>query len=136
MMQTPFFPEQESGSSLTERLEEGLLPLINVVFLLLMFFLIAGIILRDEIPPLPDSQAETSDQRPNVDLVVEGDGSLRFHGEAVEATTLGSALPDYNPEQRLRLGVERDLSMGELEALFDKLAKAGHPEVILLTEPE
>ncbi|TDT44181.1 outer membrane transport energization protein ExbD [Halospina denitrificans] len=136
MMPNPFFPEQDTGGSLTERLEEGLLPLINVVFLLLMFFLIAGIILRDEIPPLPGSQAETSDQRPNIDLVVESDGSLRFHGEAIARTKLATALPDYNPEQRLRLGVERDLSMGELEALFDRLADAGHPEVILLTEPE
>lgn len=136
MMPNPFFPEQDTGSSLTERLEEGLLPLINVVFLLLMFFLIAGIILRDEIPPLPGSQAETSDQRPDVDLVVESDGSLRFHGEAITETELGTALPEYDPEQRLRMGVERDLAMGELEALFDRFADAGHPQVILLTEPE
>jgi biopolymer transport protein ExbD len=136
MIPNPFFPEQDTGGSLTERLEEGLLPLINVVFLLLMFFLIAGIILRDEIPPLPGSQAETNDQRPNVDLVVEGDGSLRLKGEAIARSNLAATLPEYDPEQRLRLGVEKDLSMGELEALFDKLDKAGHPQVILLTEPE
>ena len=136
MMPNPFFPEQDTGGSLTERLEEGLLPLINVVFLLLMFFLIAGIILRDEIPPLPGSQAETSDQRPNVDLVVESDGSLRFHGEAIAAGELGAVLPEYDPGKRLRMGVERDLPMGELERLFNRLADAGHPQVILLTEPE
>ena len=136
MMPNPFFPEQDTGGSLTERLEEGLLPLINVVFLLLMFFLIAGIILRDEIPPLPGSQAETSDQRPNVDLVVEKDGGLRFHGETVTNSQLHRVLPEYDPEDRLRLGVGRDFEMGELEALFDRLADAGHPQVILLTEPE
>ena len=136
MMPNAFFSEQNTGGSLTERLEEGLLPLINVVFLLLMFFLIAGIILRDEIPPLPGSQAETKDQRPNVDLVVEGDGSLRFQGKAVARNSLGATLPEYDPDQRLRLGVEKELPMGELEALFDRLADAGHPQVILLTEPD
>lgn len=135
-MPNPFFPEQDSGPSLTERLEEGLLPLINVVFLLLMFFLIAGIILRDEVPALPGSQADANDQRPEVDLVAESDGDLRFRGEPVTREELEGALPEYDPEQHLRLGVEQDLSMGDLEALFDELAELGHPRVILLTEPE
>ena len=35
-------PPVTSGKSLMERLEDALLPLINLVFLLLMFFIVAG----------------------------------------------------------------------------------------------
>jgi len=133
MSSNGFFPEPEDAGSLTQRLEEGLLPLINVVFLLLMFFLIAGIILRDEVPPLPESEATSEEDRPELDLVAKSGGELRFHGQLVARDELGKKLPDYDPEERLRLGADRDLSMKELESLFERLADAGHPQVVLLT---
>lgn len=131
----PFFPESNDDPSLTEKLEEGLLPLINVVFLLLLFFLIAGIVMRDQLPALPDSNSAREDQRPEVDLVVESDGALRFEGEPIERAALGEQLPDYDESERLKLGVDEKLSMGDLESLFKVLDEAGHPEVILLMDP-
>lgn len=42
-----------SGKSLMERVEDALLPLINLVFLLLMFFIVAGQLADDPLPDLP-----------------------------------------------------------------------------------
>lgn len=134
MIQRSFIPEPGESGALTDRLEQGLLPLINVVFLLLMFFLIAGIILRDEMPPLPDSADTGENERPELDLVAESGGELRFHGQPVPRGQLAARLPDYDPEQRLRVGADQELSMAELESLFQQLAQAGHPQVVLLTE--
>lgn len=128
-----FFPPREGSRSLTDRLEDGLLPLINVVFLLLMFFLIAGIILRDEAPSLPDSSITKGNERPELDLVAESSGELRFHGQPLSREELGSALPDYDPARKLRLAADAELSMQQLETLFSDLARAGHPRVVLLT---
>ncbi|MEQ6885749.1 biopolymer transporter ExbD [Salicola sp. Rm-C-2C1-2] len=133
--QQPFFPESDHDPALTEKLEEGLLPLINVVFLLLLFFLIAGIVLQDQLPALPDTANKRDDRRPDMDLVVEADGSLRLSGESIERTALAEQLPDYDKSDRLRLGVDEQLSMSELESLFQTLDEAGHPQVILLTDP-
>ena len=129
-----FLPPPESGGSITDRLEDGMLPLINVVFLLLMFFLIAGIMLQDRLPPLPDSAEADSREEPRLDLVIAADGSLRFDGEPVSASELIERLPSFDPENRLRVGAHRDLSMSDLERRFDTLAEAGHEEVELLTD--
>ncbi|MDX1551890.1 MAG: biopolymer transporter ExbD, partial [Marinobacter sp.] len=52
-------PPVTSGKSLMERLEDALLPLINLVFLLLMFFIVAGQLSDTPLPDLPG----TADQR-------------------------------------------------------------------------
>ena len=133
--QQTFFPESDNEPSLTEKLEEGLLPLINVVFLLLLFFLIVGIVLQDQLPSLPDTANGRDERRPDMDLVVKADGSLRVDGSPIERSALGEQLPEYDESDRLRLGVDEQLSMADLESLFQTLDDAGHPQVILLTEP-
>lgn len=133
--QRTFFPESDTDPSLTEKLEEGLLPLINVVFLLLLFFLIVGIVLQDQLPALPDTANGRDERRPDMDLVVKADGSLRFDGAPIQRSALGEQLPEYSESDRLRLGVDEQLSMAELENLFQTLNAAGHPRVILLTDP-
>ena len=46
-------PPFTSGKTLMERVEDALLPLINLVFLLLMFFIVAGQLTDDPLPELP-----------------------------------------------------------------------------------
>lgn len=130
-----FFPESDNAPSLTEKLEEGLLPLINVVFLLLLFFLIVGIVLQDQLPALPDSATDRDERQPDMDLVVKADGNLRFDGTPIQRSALSETLPEYDETDRLRIGVDEQFSMAELEDLFQTLDDAGHPQVILLTDP-
>ncbi|MDX1587727.1 MAG: biopolymer transporter ExbD [Oleiphilaceae bacterium] len=129
-------PHTRPDEGLTDRLEDGLLPLINVVFLLLMFFLILGLIMQDSVPPLPQTAASATERNPRLDLVIAADGSLQHKGEPIRADQLGDRLPEYDENRRLRVGAHQDLAMSDLEARFRDLSQAGHPEVILLTDIE
>ena len=65
--------------------DEGIVPLINVVFLLLIFFLIAGTMTPP--PPLPLDPVTTREspasRSPSALLFVASDGMLAYRGEPV-----------------------------------------------------
>lgn len=120
---------------LMDRVEDGLLPLINLVFLLLMFFLVAGVISRGELPPLPNSAHDSERDLPAPDLTLAADGSLKVRGQTASLDSLGALLP-VTGESALRIGAEKGLALRELEAVLAALEDLGHEKIILLTEPE
>lgn len=74
---------------------ENVLPLINVVFLLLVFFMVAGALERADIydvePPQSASEAET-DAGENV-LLMASDGRLALDGVALDRPTWPTRCP-------------------------------------------
>lgn len=98
---------------------EPVLPLINVVFLLLVFFLIAGQLAR----PLPaDLQLARIDpgalpEHPDA-LIVTRNGRLYWNGAE-------TALADLPVEGRMRLIPDRALPAAELMALARQLTELG-----------
>ncbi len=133
----PLIPEPfEESKTLLDRVEDSLLPLINLVFLLLMFFIVAGQLTDTVLPELPEMAAESMDGQPEADLVVNEQGQFLVANKVVTADALAGLLP--LPEETgnpLRVGAAGVTSMSELEALFRALEKLGYSEVILLTEP-
>lgn len=111
------------------RRPEPAIALINVVFLLLVFFLVASRIA----PPLPEglelveAHGLTAAAPPGV-LVVQADGSL---WQAGRPTDPGAALEaaDNGP---LRVMPDRSLPATQLLGLARELRAAGAPEVILV----
>lgn len=137
---TPLIPEPfEHSKSLMERVEDNLLPLINLVFLLLMFFIVAGQLtdtLLPELPAMSTEAADTADEMPEADLVVNEEGQFLVRNEVVTLDTLADLLPAPDESDTpLRVGAAGVTSMNELETLFRALEKLGYNEVILLTEP-
>lgn len=134
---TPLTPEPfEDRKSLLERVEESLLPLINLVFLLLMFFIVAGQLTDTLLPELPEMTAAEAGEQPEADLVVDRDGQFLVANEPVALDNLASALPPAEElDQPLRIGAAGITAMSDLDTLFRKLEELGHDEVILLTEP-
>jgi len=128
-------PPATSGKSLLERVEDALLPLINLVFLLLMFFIVAGQLTEEPLPKLPGSQQAAQEQPPAADLIVRADGSWVVAGATVEPGLLLSALPEPAQETTLRIAADQDLNMADLEDLLGILEAGGYTEVLLLTEP-
>lgn len=128
-------PPVTSGKSLMERLEDALLPLINLVFLLLMFFIVAGQLSDAPLPDLPGTGEQASSEQPDADLVVTADGDWQVDGETLSAKSLPDALPAPDEESPLRIAAEQDIGMDDLEALLRVLEENGFEEIILLTEP-
>lgn len=128
-------PPVTSGKSLMERLEDALLPLINLVFLLLMFFIVAGQLSDIPLPDLPGTADQAGNEQPHADLIVTAAGDWQVDGQTVRAEGLADALPAPDAETPLKIAAEQDIAMDDLEGLLRVLENSGYEEVILLTEP-
>jgi len=128
-------PPSTSGKGLLDRVEDALLPLINLVFLLLMFFIAAGQLANEPLPELPSAAQLQQERSPDADLMVQADGSWLVEGEAYEAEELLATLPEPNEQSPLKIAADESIAMADLEALLLLLEKGGYTEVMLLTEP-
>lgn len=128
-------PPATSGKSLMERVEDALLPLINLVFLLLMFFIVAGQLADDPLPDLPTTPPGTEQQSPHADLLVDAQGNWRINGETLDAETLLQRLPEPDAQNPLKIAAAGTIAMADLEVLLLTLERGGYEEILLLTEP-
>lgn len=114
---------------------EPTIALINIVFLMLVFFMVAGTLS----PPLDRDLALVStsdlDGRPPPNaLVIHPDGTLRFQG-AVQAdaeTYIGALASEERGE--VRIVPDRALPAVDLVAVGRALRRAGAGKVIIVTE--
>ncbi len=114
----------------TRRAREPVIALINVVFLLLVFFLIAGS-LR---PPLPlrlvDVEASPAVAAPTSDaLVLHADGRLTRHGGAID---LAAHVAAVGPS--IRLVPDRAVPAERLIDIAADLRAAGAERIVIVTE--
>lgn len=134
-MKTLVPPPSTSGKTLMERVEDALLPLINLVFLLLMFFIVAGQLSDTPLPDLPGTSVARDQQSPHADLIVRSGDDWRVGGQSVTRATLLAKLPAPDDSAPLKIAAGKDLAMSDLESLLQLLEEGGYTEVILLTEP-
>lgn len=128
-------PPGTSGKGLLDRVEDALLPLINLVFLLLMFFIVAGQLANDPLPELPGSAQLEQERSPEADLMVKAGGRWQVEGQTRNADNLLAALPAPDETTPLKIAADEGLSMADLETLLRLLEKGGYTNVVLLTEP-
>ena len=113
------------------RTRDSTIPLINVVFLMLIFFLIAGQLA----PPLdPDLElADTSGlegREPPDALVLRRDGTLTFRGVQIEAETYMTERGD----DRVRIVPDRNAHGPRLIEVAGDLRRLGASSVIIVTK--
>ncbi len=69
----------------TRNSDDDMIPMINIVFLLLIFFMIAGQITpRSDDMSLPSSISEAELAESEIEITVAADGVLQLNGEAVQ----------------------------------------------------
>lgn len=115
---------------------ENTIPLINVVFLMLIFFLFAGSIARDDarrVEP-PKSIAEDETIRSTGALIVDLDGDTHAQDRAVtvEAWLAERGASELSAEP-LKIAADATLSADKLETILKALADAGAGDVVLIT---
>lgn len=110
---------------------DSTIPLINVVFLMLVFFLIAGTVAAPLDPDLSLVQTRDLEGRDPPDaLVLHADGRLTFRGQAVTPE-------DYLAVQETgvtRIVPDRDVAATRLMEVTGALRRAGAETVILVAE--
>ncbi len=113
----------------------NLIPLINVVLLLLIFFLIVGQIAntQDQDIRLPSSVSDKPIEHQRITLSLDTRNQLSLNGEQVLFETLGAALKDAlsdNP-QPISLRADRDVTAISLDTLLNALRRQGITTVTL-----
>jgi biopolymer transport protein ExbD len=116
--------------------DDRLVPLINVIFLLLLFFMLAGNLARlyDDQLRAPDSASETLPPAALPELLLAADGSLRFEGVAVAHAELAARLGAAGAARSgVRLLADARTEFARLEPVLAALREAGVERVALVT---
>ena len=128
------FPRRQRGDG-----HEPVIPLINVIFLLLIFFLVTGTLrsadLIDVAPPQAASGIAAEEELPSV--LVGADGSIAFDGQLLELRDLAAQLVDtlHNRESsHIVVKADGRVRSDVLLSVFDQLGQAGVRELSLVTE--
>ncbi|GAB5435280.1 ExbD/TolR family protein [Falsiruegeria mediterranea] len=115
----------------TRRKRDSTIALINVVFLMLIFFLIAGTVA----PPLDPEltlvdTSELEGREPPDALVLRQDGTLNFRGTSVEP----AAYMDQHEAGPVRIVPDRNVAGQRLIQITGQLRRAGATSVFVVTE--
>jgi biopolymer transport protein ExbD len=123
------------------RKQESTIALINVVFLMLIFFLIAGTLAPPADHQVSYIASEREDNAPPPDMVfVRADGTVSWRGEPVDPSAHFAdwkAILSIDGDQErapLRVAADRDLSALKLLELLKTLRAGGIDKIVLVTE--
>ncbi|MFU8823845.1 ExbD/TolR family protein [Yoonia sp.] len=112
---------------------EPTIALINVVFLMLVFFLVAGQVARPADREVTLALADVASARvPDDALVLRADGAILWRG--VETSVDNFALAQINETEPLRILPDRNLPARDLIAVAAALRAATGNDVRLVTE--
>lgn len=114
------------------------LPMINIVFLLLLFFMLAGSIEAKDIvaiaPPVSASGEQEDSGR--AEILMDSAGNLYLREAALDVAQLREAIAGQlseNPETRIRFKVDGAAPTVEVIRVLEQLRLAGAEELVLLT---
>ncbi|WP_120499742.1 biopolymer transporter ExbD [Roseovarius sp. EL26] len=117
---------------------EPTIALINIVFLMLVFFMVAGTLSQPLNKDLKLAQTDELDGRAPPDtLVVHSDGRMMYRGKVVENAAAFLALKDIEGNEErptVRIVPDRELNSHVLLTLAKDLRQAGAQRIVLVTE--
>lgn len=116
------------------RAYDAVVPLINIVFLLLIFFMLAGTLgPTDPVAvDLPDGQMDDSDASDAAMVYMEADGIVWQGGQIMDAQRAADHLRELD---RVAIKADAAAPAHELLVLMEALRDAGIDEITLVTEP-
>ncbi len=123
-----------SGARAPRRKPEPVIALINVVFLMLIFFLVAGTVAPPMDPDLTlPTAADLEGRAPPDALVLRADGTLLFRGEPAEPVSwMAAQLTDDVADARIV--PDRDVPAARLMEIAQDLRAAGAERVLVVAE--
>jgi len=124
-----------------DQTEERILPLINVVFLLLIFFMIAGslnVTEPFEVKP-PVSQSQGQHNTDSLTILMGLDGRFALDNETLTHAQVLAQIEtriQYQPQTQITLKADGGLPANQLVRFTQALYDAGVKKLHLLTKPE
>lgn len=111
---------------------ENTIPLINIVFLLLIFFLLAGTVDRDDAKYVKPAETQVETEREQIAgaLVIAADGSTTLNDQSV---VLSNLTPSNGESDPLMVVADKNLSGQILAKTLAALKAQGFEEITLVT---
>lgn len=130
--QQSLFKTDGIGNAKDRRLESTFF-MINVIFLLLLFFVVEGNLnMNIEVSP-PRADAEQAMSLTAAQLVVDAKGRLRFNGNDVDLSGLASAVKDAGRLPELSISADAGVDAILVAKVIEALAGLDVGQVTLLT---
>jgi biopolymer transport protein ExbD len=112
--------------------------MINIVFLLLLFFMLAGSVEPKDIVTVAPPVSTSGEREDNglAEILMDGEGSLYLREVAVGIAELREAIAGQltdNPETRIRFKVDGGAATVQVIRVLEQLRLAGAEELVLLT---
>lgn len=126
------------GEHLPEKKSLDLTPMIDVVFLLLIFFLITSIFSRPSLPlNLPEAETAQLADEPEVSVALKVDGTMLLNGRQIALAELYPALrARYEGKKKggITLLSDKGVPFGRVVEVMDQAKKAGAEDIAVLAE--
>lgn len=134
------FTVQGTPASNASSDDSNLIPLINVVFLMLVFFMVAGQIRASDVKPVspPLSRSEQTLQLSS-ELVINREGQLEVDGQLLAMDQLSTWIAELRKDEdgvRLRIRADAATSAQRLQEVLLPLRLSGVEKVELVTRIE
>ena len=129
---------EEFDESLGKSSSPDLTPLIDMVFLLLIFFLLTSFLVRPSIQvSLPETETAQVLEEPGISITIKKDGTLLLDSEPVTEDILAISLSTFfsNPEHKdVMIKSDKEVRFGRVIEIMDISKKAGAENISFLVE--
>ena len=115
--------------------DENLLPLVNIIFLLLIFFMLAGVIAKQKEMYDVDLATAVIDEYADEDneiIFIKSDNTIIFNDVAITSQSIGNKLKDLK-DKNIIIAADKNISTNMLNKVLIKLNKNQISNVRLLT---
>lgn len=118
----------------------NLTPLIDIVFLLLIFFMLTSHFVRDDVLniQLPETESgEQLDEKKSIEVVINAEGQWLYKEQAIDADALYPVLRNdlsKREDKRVRIRGDKASDLGDTVMLLDVARRAGASGVDIVTE--
>ena len=115
-------------------------PLIDIVFLLLVFFMLTSHFVQDDVLniQLPETESgEELDEKKSIEIVINTEGQWLYREKVVDADALLLALQDdlsKLEDKRVRIRGDKSSDLGSTVTVLDVARRAGATGVDIVTE--
>jgi biopolymer transport protein ExbD len=126
------------GEHIEEKKALDMTPMLDVVFLLLIFFMLTSIFAKPMLPlDLPEAATGKIEQEAEVTVAIRADGSVHLNGNPTSPAQLTAALASLFGSGRskdLSLQSDKGVPFGRVVEVMDLAKQAGAENISVVTE--
>ena len=109
-----------------KRIEVNLIPMINIIFLLLIFFMLTGTVKMQNNPkvvnPLSYFAAKPEDfEKNNIKITISNSGEYFFENELISIVTLSQKIEQMNQNSKFILDIDKSAKVKKLNKIIKLL---------------